>query len=204
MNTSRASMWPGILAGLLIGCGPVRVADVFERARSEKNIRHFEVGNHRLEIRYLPREYVLLSRAGLDSGRVVTSGLLDSLEGVQGLGEGETFLLKLSPREDTTAPDARRDVVYGPLSGFGGYQRTLEEYQFGWRDKIWLETGHERIPLGGYQMENTFGMDPSRIFMLTFMPVRNGKKTHVVLVLDDLVPGMARMKLGFTLLTGRF
>jgi hypothetical protein len=166
--------------------------------------RTLETPNHLLIIRYIPRTSLLISRAGLDQNAPVSEGLLDSLQKTDSLSEGWMFLLTLSPKKSSPPGSIENDVVYGAHNGFGSYREALEMYRTGWQDKIWIESGKARIPMANYQMENTFGMTPSRNFTLIFPKSSVTASPQIKLVLDALVPGMQREKLEFEIPRERY
>jgi hypothetical protein len=195
-----------LLAVLFAGCKQPTIREVLDQAQSEVNTRTLEAGGHRMEIRYVSRTAQVLAGSGLDGSIRVSGRLIDSLKSGYGGPEGLTFLLRLSPKDSSKNIGFDHDVVYGNISGFGNYKETLQEYAFGLTKKIWLELDGTRIPLSNYQMENSFGVSRSRTFTLLFpeLPQKyRGREAHVKIVLDDIVPGLARKKLDWTLTAGK-
>lgn len=187
----------------LLGCKQATVREILDEAASESAVIKVEAGNHLITARYVPPEALLLSRAGLERDVQVTDQLLDSLRNSEGLS-GWTFLLTISPRNPSTPGSLTDDVVYGANSGFANYQEAMAAYNFGLREKVWIESGETRIPLSNYQMENTFGMSPARNFTLTFSALEAKPRHKIKLVLDAIVPGMQREKLAFEIRTERY
>jgi hypothetical protein len=194
-----------IAAALLtLGCTDVRVKDVlkeFDGAPYEKSV---ETDNHKLAIRYIPRTYQILRRSGLDTSALVDTRLLDSLEAEYGK-VGTVFTLLLQPRNGDQDAGLENDVVYGSLSGFSSYQATMRAYAFGLHEKNRMEVKGKKIPLSRYQMDNSFGLTKGRNFILLFPALpQEAKAEEVRLVLDDIVPGLARKKLVWSFPVGKY
>lgn len=188
----------------IFGCQQPTVRDILAESATQSGIRKIESANHVLTARYLAPEVLLLGRAGLDGGTRVTRRLLDSLRQQEDPAGGWTFLLTLSPAKPDFSGSHGDDVVYGGKSGFGSYREAMAEYHFGWQEKIWIEADGVKIPLANYQMENTFGMNPSRNFTLMFPAPGRQDLRKFKLVLDGIVPGMAREKIEFEIRTERY
>lgn len=198
------SQWWLALALALFGCRQVSVKDALRDMSDARYVRSVEAGRHRIELRYLPKTLRILKASNLESSRLLTGKVRDSLVAYRASGEGIMFVLRLDPKDSAAGPGFESDVLYGQLSGFGSYPETLREYQFGLREKIWLEAGGRKFPLANYQMENTFGMDRGRVFLLLFPELPEammGAKVEVVL--DDIVPGLARRKFDWILPVGK-
>jgi len=188
----------------LEGCFEVPLQDALRQLKSPAYAQSFTTDNHRIEVRLVPAILRVLQQAHLDSTRILTHRLIDSLM-PQGITYGTTFILKLSPKDSASSPGIAHDVIYGNISGYPNYQETLKAYQTGLADKIWLEVNGKKIPMLNYEMENTFGMDPSRSFMLLFPDLETSEKSiQVKLVLDDIVPGLGRKKLDWNLPVGKY
>lgn len=129
--------------------------------------------------------------------------LLDSLERENSAFKGLTFVLTLSPI-DSNQKDFAHDVVYGKISGYESYKETLNAYQFGLKDKIWIESKGVKIPMLGYQMENTYGVSRSLNFTLLFPSWPGDSENKFRIVLDDIVPGLNREKIEFDLSMRRY
>gem|GEM_PF-3897883 len=117
------------------------------------------------------------------------------------------FFLRLDPKSDSTGPGFESDLIFGNQSGFDGYRSAQKAYAFGLKEKIWLEIGDKKVPLGSYQMENSFGMSRGRTFVLVFPPLAPAlmkENVEVTLVLDDIVPGLARKRLKWDLPVGKY
>jgi len=187
-----------------ISCREPTVKDALETGLSGTFERTIETPSHQLIVRYVPRLALLISRAGLDSNKLVSEALLDSLQKTDSLSEGLMFLLTLSSKNPSLPGSFENDVVYGVHNGFGNYRKALETYRIGWQDKIWIESGGLKIPLANYQMENTFGVTASRNFTLIFPNLSLTGNQQIKLVLDGLVPGMQREKLEFEIPRERY
>jgi hypothetical protein len=196
---------PALLATLLCsGCRQPSVKELVADARAGNPERTIELPQLVVSARFVPRSALLLSRAGLDEGRRVTRALFDSLQRQDAIPEGWNFLLTVAPRAPSRPGTVENDVVYGSNSGFGDYREALAAYQTGLAGKIWIEAGGRKIPLGSYQMENTFGMSASRNFMLVFPRTGLPDDRRIRLVLDGIAPGMQREKLEFEIPRERY
>jgi hypothetical protein len=183
---------------LFVGCKSVLVRDVLAECKDPKFARTVEAGNHRIELRYLPRALRLLNKPGINDSSRFTRDFWDSVKQADPK-PGTIFLLTLSPKDTSKHGDFSNDIVYGPSGGFRDYREALNAYQFGLSDKIWVEAGGRKIPLAGYQMENTFGMTQSRTFVLAFPELARENRSSVKVVLDDIIPGLSRRKLEWDL-----
>lgn len=192
---------------ILLGCRGPEVREVVSSLTGKEYVRSLDAKAHRLEVRYTPKTLELLARSGIDGSTAVSDRILDSLEKAYGMGEGLQFQLRIDPLDSGFRGDFSNDLVYGRQSGYGSFPATLKAFTEGLQERIWLECDGEKIPLGRYQMENSYGMTPGRTFVLLFpLPSRlaKGKRADLTLVLDDIVPGLARRKLEWTLPVGEY
>jgi hypothetical protein len=163
-------------------------------------------GSHVIQIRYLPVALQVFNRAGLGESTTVTRELLDSLKRLQMPNGAISFVMTLGPA-DTSKADFSNDVIFGGLSGYSNYREAVQAYQFGLKDKIWLEADGKKYPLSAYTLENNWGMTQDRNFFLVFNPPADAspdRKFEFQLVLDDIVPGLARRKITWTLPIGEY
>lgn len=173
----------------------------------QKYIQSFEVGNHRIKVQYVPRVLKLLMHSRMDSNSRISNSLLDSLEKDFGESNGITFVLHLEPKDASSGPGFESDLIYGNMSGYGNYQEALQAFAFGLKEKIWLEVNESMLPMRSYQMENTFGMTRGRTFVLLFSKppgFEKGAEISATLVLDNIVPGLARKKMEWTFPVGKY
>lgn len=198
--------WPILIltlaSVLFTGCRN-KVSDVFRNSQGKEYSRVVETPGHQATLRFLPRAASLLMSSGVDSSTLVTAALLDSLEEALGTGRGLTFLMRLEPLGAGPGPDLGKDLLYGDAAG----GETFSAYTFGMTEKIWLEVDGHKIPLTRYQVENTFGMEPGRNFMLLFPDIRaneSGTNTVIHLVLDDILPGLGRRKIEWKIPVGEY
>lgn len=194
------------LALVCTGCRTLRVGELRAEFGKSAYVRLIEAGNHEILVRFVPDLMWKVQGLGLEDSLRLSRSLLDSLTG-DTLAGGLRFLLSIRPKGESYGQGFSRDVVYGSIGGFRNYQEALETYQFGFKERIWLESGGRRIPMANYHMENSFGMDPGRNFVLCFSDMKDligGDKVTVFLVLDDLVPGLSRRKVEWTLPVGKY
>lgn len=190
----------------LVGCRSLSVSELRRKFETPEYIQRVECGHHRIEVRYIHRTLRILERSGIEDGARLTQAALDSL-GKSDSSRGLLFLLSIKPLEDSAASDSFEDVIYGGKSGFADYWEALEAFQSGFRDRIWIEHAGKRYPVGNYHLENTFGLTRGRNIVLTFNPSPNpgGQEAGpYYLVLDNLVPGLSRRKMEWTLPVGRY
>lgn len=191
----------------LIGCQKPRIRDVIQELHSSAYSQRLQIRNHVIEARYVPPTLQALERADLDGSRILTRHLLDSLEHSISANPGISFLLTLAPSDTSTSRGLTNDVIYGASTGYSDYHEAMRAYQFGLKEKIWIEAGGKKYPLASYTMENSWGLTRSRNFFLVFrLPddIRTGSVTEFQLVLDDIVPGLARRKIKWTLPIGEY
>jgi hypothetical protein len=195
-----------LLAGLafLAGCRSPRVGELAREMRGPAYARTLTTPHHVLEVRYLPRALRLAGEFGLSDSTRLTPALRDSLAELSGAAE-LVFVMRLAPKDEEADPTFANDVVYGRLSGYASYAEAQQAYASGLQERIWLEADGRKIPLAGYQMENSYGMSPARTFLLSFPEFGALRKARTVqLVLDDIVPGMARQKITWKLPVGKY
>lgn len=196
-----------LLALLCTGCRSPRVGDVMREFGAPAYAKHVETGFHSIHIRYLPLALQVLNRAGWEDSLSLTRGVLDSLRRSQPFHPGLCFLMTLGPADTSQAKGRSNDVVYGSQSGYSDYREAIQAYQFGLKDKIWLETGGVKYPLYAYTLENSWGMTRSRNFFLSFRvpeKILTARNVDFQIVLDDIVPGLARRKITWTLPIGEY
>lgn len=187
-----------------MGCQSHRVGDLKSRLKGVEYFRTVEAGNTRIEVQYVPENLDLISRSGLDSGAVVTRKMLDSLDRIHNASKVVRFQLRMSPLRIDSAAGIMNDVLYGTQFGYGMLQERTRDFQFGFKSKIWLEKNGRKVPLSVYHMENNFGISHSKTFILSFPnPSPEDKRASMDLVLDDLVPGLARKKINWNLPVGK-
>lgn len=160
-----------------------------------------ETEKHRIELRFIPSAVRLLEEAGISDSARFTTSLWDSLKGVHH-SQGALFIMTIAPKD--TAAGFADDPIYGPAGGFHDYKSALNGYQFGLIKKIWLEANGRKIPLVSYEMENSFGITPSRTFVLSFPGLSREEKKSTNLVLDDVVPGLSRRKIQWDLTAEKY
>jgi hypothetical protein len=196
---------PFALLSFFLACNEPQVRDVLAEFHGSRYSKSLETREHKIEVRWVPQTLQLLNSVDPSTATKLTRTLLDSLKNKGGTRAGLLFLMRLAPRDSVRGANFKNDVIYGNLSGYANYQDALNAYQFGFREKIWLEVDGERVPLSNYQMENTFGMTASRTFALLFPELnRNARRFEVKLVLDDIVPGLARKKIDWILPVGKY
>lgn len=187
------------------GCNTVRVGELRQEFRKPGYIQAIESNNHEIVVRYVPKVMQVIGRSGLEDSARISNTIMDSVAALDSSDE-VLFLLSIRPKGDSAGPGFSRDVIYGNIGGYQSYQEALSAFQFGFKERIWLESGGIRFPLANYHMENSFGMTPGRTLVLGFhglSRIRTGKKTLLSLVLDDLVPGLSRKKLEWVLPVGK-
>jgi hypothetical protein len=202
MHYIKVAILPALF---LLGCEPKTVGEILAKSKSEKSQQAKEVENLKVTVRQFSKTHFLLSRAHLDGHRAITEALIDSLESEFGYC-GTMFLLRIEPKDSSGKSGMDDDLIYGPIGGFSDYRSAMQEYQFGLKEKIWLESSKEKIPLSGYQMENTFGFDHGRTFIIQFPDLKKGSTGNeykYFLVLDDIVPGLGRWKTEWLILNGK-
>jgi hypothetical protein len=190
--------------GALSGCRQASVRDLIREFRGPRYERSVSTSDLRIRLRYIPRTMEVLSRAEVDSLRPVTSALLDSLEGIYRLGDGIRFLMRIDPLDSSMSEDFANDIIYGTSAGYASHSEARASLADGLQEKIWLEVDGSKIPMDRYLMENSFGMTPGRTFVLLFPPLPRAsiRRIRLKLVLDDIVPGLARHKLDWTFPVG--
>ena len=180
---------------LAAGCRPRTVGEAVAEFSGRDYRQSTQTNRFQVEVRFLPVALQVLTEARLSQDRAVTRQLLDSLSRDRNLG-GLAFLLRVGPSDTGRSATFENDIVYGRDNGFGDWRKALTEYQFGLKEKIWLESDGQKIPLSNYQMENSFGLTPGRSFLLHFPehPVGRDRARKVTLVLDGIAPGMGRWR----------
>jgi hypothetical protein len=186
------------------GCRNPTVREALEIETKRIFEKSFETQNHQITAKFISKTALVISRSGLDGSETLSDSLMDVLKKSDSLSDGWTFLLTLSPKNSSVPGSIENDVVYGIRNGFASYKEALAEYEFGWKEKIWIEYGGIKIPMANYRMENTFGMSPSRNFVLVFPETRITGNPKIKLVLDGIVPGMQREKLNFEIPMERY
>ena len=86
----------------------------------------------------------------------------------------------------------KKDLIFGQ-SESGDFKKQLDKYLFRLKENIWMEYKNEKVQLYNYHMERNWGLSQSRNFSLTFPKIPEMKE--IVLVFDDVVPGMGRQKI---------
>jgi hypothetical protein len=197
----------GLILFGLSSCRDPDFGEVLDQLRGNRYVQSIQVGNHVVTVRYLPHSLQVMGRAQVDSAIPLTAALCDSLKSTATASQGVSFLLTLAPRDTTAVKGLANDVVYGDHSGYATHQEATQAFLFGLKEKIWMEAGGKKIPLANYTMENNWGMAPDRSFFLVF-PLPSGKKPgekfSFELVLGDMVPGMTRKKMTWTLPLGKY
>lgn len=189
---------------LCLGCKDQAIRKGLVGGGSSRFEKKIETEIHLITVQYVSRSMLLLSRAGLSGDTHGSEALIDSLEKTESLPPGRRFLITLSPKNPSLPGSVENDVIYGSRNGFGNYKEALEAYQTGLREKIWIEKDGKKIPMAEYHMENTFGMTPSRNFLLVFPEDDLEGNRSVKLVLDGISPGMQREKLEFEIPMERY
>lgn len=156
-----------LFAILLCACSKEPVGVALSKMRSGEYLQSVESGSHTLQVYYLPRDLQLLRRGAVDTAALLTENMLDSLEHIYGQ-VGLAFMLRIDSKSSDSGAGIGNDLIYGENSGYPNYQEAQKAYQIGLKEKIWLESDEGTLPLSLYWMENTFGMDPGRSFMLMF------------------------------------
>jgi hypothetical protein len=187
----------------LTGCQSPQVATVRKELQGEKFYQTFETQEHRVHVQYVPKALRLLNAARLDTGELVNPRVLDSLELAYGVS-GLCFHLRISPMATGVAPHFANDLIYGSPGGFEVYRKRLQEFSFLLNEKIWLEVNGQKVKISHYHMENSYGISPARTFVLQFPQLSIEKQTVFSLVLDDILPGMSRRKLSWTIPVGKY
>jgi len=188
----------GCLVSINTSCISNKTAsDWMKFYRSDRYKQVIQPGNHKITLQYVAPQLSALIQSQIDSSTVLSKTQLDSL--VTSIKMHDlSFYLTLSPKVDTGGWDLKKDVIYGGLSGEATYQETLNKYLFGLKENIWVEWNGVKYPLLQYHMVNTWGITPSRSFVLSFrelFPIN--EKNTIFLVLDNLVPGQGRDKIKF-------
>lgn len=201
-----------LMAGCLLvlalsACRSPKVAEVIGDLRSPAYCKRLETESHVIKVRYLPLALQILGRADMEGDRLLTRELLDSLRQAKSQKATLSFLLTLAPADTSPGTGLEQDVLYGRLSGYSDYREAIQAYKFGLKEKIWLEAGGKKYPIANYTLEDSWGMTHSRDFFLSFhVPegLQPDEKAEFQLVLDDIVPGLARRKITWILPIGDY
>jgi hypothetical protein len=189
----------------ILGCREPTVLEMRKSLLSKEYCRDAEAELHRISVRYVPPALRILTQFKPDSARILDKRLTDSLRQDAGSMDGIIFHLRIDPKADAKPGDFDDDLIYGTKSGYGGYQENLNAFLFGMKERIWLESDGRKILMTGFQMENNFGMSKGRTFVLAFPGMAQGTRKYkkIELVLDDVVPGLSRKKMAWTLPVGK-
>jgi hypothetical protein len=191
-----------------IGCMDPTIRDAIRATDQKSYLREFEADNLKFEIRFVPRIRAVLERCDFDSATGLTPARLDSLKAHSFGATGLMFLLTIGPKVNGTGNgmDLSKDLIYSNTGGYEDFRLAINAFLFGLKDKIWMECNGLRIPLSGYQMENNYGLAPHRTFMLFFPKLSCGEvdERRLEIVMDDVVPGLARKKIQWTLPLGKY
>lgn len=188
----------------IVGCEQPRFGDWRKEFQSKDYVQEIRNGELVLEVRHVPKELRQAVEWGISDTARMSAAFLDTLKRAAFI-KGHLFMVTLKPFSEEFSSRMGKDLVYGQGNRFSTYQEAMETYQFGWRERIWLEYGDKKIPMSGYQMENTFGVSPERSFIISFPELGHTKasgKAKVDLVVEDLFPGLARHKLHWMLPVG--
>ena len=199
-----ASAMLALLVGVF-GCRPERVGEAVREMSGEAYLRRIETPHHRVEVRYLPRALRRLQESGLPDSTRLTPRLEKSLRFVEG-GSSLVFVIRLAPLDEKAQPDFVNDLVYGKSSGYTTAAEAQRAFAFEMKERIWIESDGIKVPAAHYQMENSYGIAPGRTFLVAFPEIRADYKKikKIQLVLDDVVPGMARRKITWKLPVGNY
>ncbi len=195
-----------LLTLFLCGCHPTKVGQLRREVSGEKYLRTAIATRHRIEVQYVPPSMAALAATHWDDSVSLSENRIQLLNGSKLDSEGLTFFLRLEPIAADSSNGFAKDVVFGNISGMTSIPQVQQEYRTGFQEKIWLEIRGEKLPLSSFQMENNFGMSRGRTFVLLFnaKTIKGGTRNiPLTLVLDDLVPGLSRKKLEWTLPIGK-
>jgi hypothetical protein len=196
-----------ILALVTTACRDPKVGDVITELRSSHHRQSVLAGNHRIEARILPPVLLALENASIDTNQALTPSLVDSLRKASSPNPGLSIVLSIAPSDTSIGRGLSNDVIYGKLSGFTDYHQASHEYQFGLKEKIWIEADGRKYPLMTYTMENSWGLIHGRSFFMVFqMPecIKLRESSEFELVLDDIVPGLSRRKIKWSFPIGEY
>ncbi len=177
----------------LIACTDKTCGEVLREMR--ESVQVVEGKYHRIELVHINNDARLLLSGHIDTSRVVTQQLLDSIASQFDISKTTLFSMSLRPKHASQSGNFSDDVIYGGIEA-GDYKQKLDKYLFKMKEFIWMEASGQKIDMLNHHMERSFGMSKSRTFSLTF-PKLNTEKFDIVL--DDFVPELGRQKLTWSL-----
>lgn len=178
--------------GASLGCGPrsfEEADDLYAFVHSDDYamVERAERGGYRFTARYLPPDAMMVNHYRLyerDRARVMADtslGDAERAESLRSLGEEidaiRSRYAKSASFQLTIEPTDGSDLVYRRL-GVGDYEGWLQTLLFGLHDRLVLRAGAVDVTPSGYNMERTYGMTPSRTFLVSFpkadLPLERG------------------------------
>lgn len=186
-----------LLLGLMFcACQEKKVGNYLKESFSPTRAYHFEGRFHKIQVWQVSSQLNLVMLASLDTTRVITDNLIDSLsELYPGIKHrrGEYFILRFEALDTTgggVLPGMKPDVEMQLIPG-GNYVEQLHYFLDGMKERIWFECDEHEIPLNFYQYDRTFGVTDYR--QVHFGAEEASKSC--ILVLDEILPGTGRQKI---------
>lgn len=189
----------------LFACWTPTVGDALRALDAPAYTQTVETSDFRVELKYLPRVRRLLNSTALDSGKGLGEDVLDSLRTQASEIRGMAFFLTIGPRDRADGIDLSRDLIYSGKSGHANSGEAFMDYSMGMGGKIWIEAEGRTHTMSTYQMENNWGYNPKRSFLLLFPDINEKHPDcRLEVVLDELVPGLGRKKFQWALPVGKY
>jgi hypothetical protein len=194
------------LAFLLSSCQQKKVHEVLRDFESKRYSQTLETPHFHIEVRYMPLVYRLLKSSDVDTSISIGELKRAFADGPGKSSKGLVFYLRLVPDDQVSNAEIQLFINSHISTGFESEGAGLFLTSAPLREKIWIESGNQKLSPAEVRIENTYGLSRTIICTVLFSNswLEKAAKGKFDFVIDDLVPGMARRKIGWMLPIGKY